>query len=65
MLAVVAYVAQRFFGISPYQAIFFVNMLMGRRGGGIRRGGWGNMMGGGGGYGRARNVHHRPGGMWR
>jgi hypothetical protein len=57
----VVFVANRL-GISPYQAIFFVNMLMGRRGGGgRRRGGFGGpgMMGGFG------NVRHRPGGMWR
>jgi len=49
----IAFVA-RYFGISPYQAIFFANMVMGR-GGGRRRG----MMGGLG------NMRHRPGGMWR
>lgn len=57
----VVFVANRL-GISPYQAIFFVNMLMGRRGGGgRRRGGFGGpgMMGGFG------NMRHRPGGMWR
>ncbi|MGK3745203.1 MAG: hypothetical protein ACI90V_012064 [Bacillariaceae sp.] len=57
----VVFVANRL-GISPYQAIFFVNMLMGRRGGGGRRGrGFGGpgMMGGFG------NMRHRPGGMWR
>ena len=62
LLAAVVYVA-RFFGISPYQAIFFVNMLVGRRGGGMIRG----RRGLGGGYfgGGNFNFRHRPGGMWR
>mmetsp|Transcript_23480 Transcript_23480/g.26158 ORF Transcript_23480/g.26158 Transcript_23480/m.26158 type:complete len:406 (-) Transcript_23480:150-1367(-) len=51
LMGSIAFVA-RYFGISPYQAIFFANMVMGRGGG--RRGG---MMGG--------NMRHRPGGMWR
>uniref|UniRef100_A0A7S4EI96 Uncharacterized protein n=1 Tax=Pseudo-nitzschia australis TaxID=44445 RepID=A0A7S4EI96_9STRA len=62
LLAVVVYVA-RLFGISPYQAIFFVNMLVGRRGGGMIRG----RRGFGGGYfgGGNLNFRQRPGGMWR
>jgi len=66
VVAGVTFVANRF-GISPYQAMFFVNMLMGRRGGmggrfmprrgyggGFGGGGFGNVFGGngfGGGFG--------------
>lgn len=68
VLGAVACISQRFFGISPYQAIFLVTTLMGRRGGRVdprrRYGGWGGMGGGGGGFGRNYNFRHRRGGMW-
>jgi len=66
MLAAVAYIAHRN-GMNPLQALFFVNMAMGRGRGRRpfmnRNRGWGpGMMGGGGGF-RHRG---RPGaGMWR
>jgi hypothetical protein len=69
VVGAVACIAQRFFGVSPYQAIFFVTTLMGRRGGRVfprrRYGGWGGMGlgGGGGGFGNY-NFRHRRGGMW-
>ena len=58
VLGAAAFISQRFFGISPYQAIFLVTTLMGRRGGRVyprRRHD---------GFGRNYSFRHRRGGMW-
>lgn len=58
-----SYIAQRYFGVGPYEAMLFVNLLLGRRNRGFmpRRGyGWGNGMH----FGARPRYHHRPGGMW-
>ena len=66
LVMVLSYIGQRFFGIGPYQVLFWVNMLAGRRNRWFapRRGfgGWGQGM-----YynPRAAQYRHRPGGMWR
>ena len=66
LVVVLSYIGQRFFGIGPYQVLFWVNMLAGRRNRWFapRRGfgGWGQGM-----YFNPRTAHyrHRPGGMWR